>query len=116
MPQVSGPVLAKRLAALRPEMKVLFMSGFTDDAVVRHGLLHGETAFIQKPFTPGALAKKVREVLDSSACQAPRVEGRREVEPSPSPSGGTMSALPRTMLTPAQRQRSAPPSLPAAAT
>ena len=64
MPQMSGRELADRLRQLRPEMKVLYMSGYTDDAIVRHGLLELAVFFIQKPFTPGALAQKVRQVLD----------------------------------------------------
>jgi two-component system cell cycle sensor histidine kinase/response regulator CckA len=64
MPHVGGRELAERLALTRREMKVLFVSGYTDDAVVRHGVLAAETAFLQKPFTPSALAMKVREVLD----------------------------------------------------
>ena len=64
MPQMSGPELAKRIAAIRPEIKVLCMSGYTDDSVVRHGVLAAGVAFIQKPVTPASLAGKVREVLD----------------------------------------------------
>jgi CheY-like chemotaxis protein len=64
MPQMSGPELARRLAPIRVEMKILCMSGYTDDAVVRHGALEAGIAFIQKPFTPDTLTRKVREVLD----------------------------------------------------
>ena len=63
MPGASGPDLARRLAPLRPDMKVLFVSGYTDDAVVRARLLDPSAAFLQKPFSPDALARKVREVL-----------------------------------------------------
>jgi YesN/AraC family two-component response regulator len=65
MPQMSGPELARRLAPIRVEMKILCMSGYTDDAVVRHGALEAGIAFIQKPFTPDTLTRKVREVLDA---------------------------------------------------
>jgi DNA-binding response OmpR family regulator len=50
---------------VRPDMKILFMSGYTDDTVVRHGVLEAGTAFIQKPFTPDSLLRKVRDVLDA---------------------------------------------------
>jgi two-component system, cell cycle sensor histidine kinase and response regulator CckA len=65
MPQMSGPELAKRLGALRQDMKVLYMSGYTDDAAFRHGVLHSGIAYLQKPLTVETLTRKVREVLDS---------------------------------------------------
>jgi two-component system, cell cycle sensor histidine kinase and response regulator CckA len=65
MPQMSGHELMERIRPLRPSLKVLYMSGYTDKAIVRHGMLTGDIAFLQKPFTPDALARKVREVLDT---------------------------------------------------
>ena len=66
MPGISGRELAQSLETLHPGIRVLYMSGYTDDAIVRHGLLDQEIAFLQKPFTPDALMRKVREVLDAS--------------------------------------------------
>ena len=66
MPQMSGRELAENLIAFRPNTRVLYMSGFTDDAVVRHGVLADGVCFIQKPFSPDALALKAREVLDQN--------------------------------------------------
>ena len=63
MPLMSGHELARRVQLLRPGIKVLYMSGHTDDSVVRHGVLEGESAFLQKPFTSGSLARKVRDLL-----------------------------------------------------
>jgi len=61
---MSGRTVAERAVALRPGLQVLFMSGYTDDAIVRHGVEYEGTAFIQKPFTPAALTQKLRELLE----------------------------------------------------
>ena len=63
MPGIGGRKLAEQLSAARPEMKVLYVSGHTDDVVVHSGVLHGDVAFLRKPFTPLGLARKVRETL-----------------------------------------------------
>jgi CheY-like chemotaxis protein len=65
MPKAGGREVAERLAPARPEARVLFLSGYTDDALVRHGVLEAGVAFLHKPFTPTTLARKVREVLDA---------------------------------------------------
>jgi len=65
MPKISGKEVAEQLKQIHPETKVLFMSGYTDEAIVHHGIVDSNIAFIQKPFSERALAHKVREVLDS---------------------------------------------------
>ena len=71
MPEMSGPDLVKQVAPVCPSMRVLYISGYTDEAIVHHGIPQSGAAFLQKPFMPDALARKVREVLDTrsnSAC------------------------------------------------
>ncbi|MFY9552579.1 MAG: PAS domain S-box protein [Thermoanaerobaculia bacterium] len=65
MPEMSGSDLASQLRSARPDARLLFMSGYTDDAIIRHRVLEPGTAFLQKPFTPASLARKVREVLNT---------------------------------------------------
>jgi len=65
MPQMSGGDLAHRLREMNPRLKILFMSGYTDDMLASHGVLAGETQLIQKPFTADALGRKLRSVLDA---------------------------------------------------
>ena len=65
MPAISGRELARRLLERRPHVRVLYTSGYTDDAIVHHGVIEPGVAFIQKPFTRVDLLRKVREVLDA---------------------------------------------------
>lgn len=64
MPEMGGRELSTILRSRNPELKVLYISGYTDDSVVRHGIVQATDAFLQKPFTPLVLARKVRSVLD----------------------------------------------------
>jgi PAS domain S-box-containing protein len=66
MPEMSGPQLAQQIRLRQPDLKVLFLSGYTDSALIHNGVLNVEKNFLQKPFTPDALARKVREVLDTA--------------------------------------------------
>jgi PAS domain S-box-containing protein len=66
MPMMGGRELARHVVAMRPEIRVLFLSGYSEDAILNQGLLEPGTAFLQKPFTADALPRKVREVLDTS--------------------------------------------------
>jgi CheY-like chemotaxis protein len=66
MPEMGGPELAEHLRPFHRAMKVLYISGYTDDAIVHHGVLGSTATFLQKPFTPDLLAQKVREILDSA--------------------------------------------------
>ena len=71
MPNLGGRDLAEVFAKTYPNTRVLFMSGYTDDAVVRHGILQEDIAYLQKPFTPESLARKVRAVLDANVARRP---------------------------------------------
>jgi DNA-binding NtrC family response regulator len=64
MPGMSGRALAQSLSKTRPALKILYMSGYTDNAIVHHGVLDAGTHFLGKPFTAGELARMVRDVLD----------------------------------------------------
>jgi two-component system cell cycle sensor histidine kinase/response regulator CckA len=67
MPKMSGKVLATHLQTLRPNTKILYVSGYTDNTIVHHGVLEERVAFLQKPYTLSALSQKVREVLDTNS-------------------------------------------------
>ena len=66
MPGMSGRELADELSSVRPEMKVLYVSGYTEDSIGQYGVLEEGVNFLQKPFRPSDLARKAREVLDAS--------------------------------------------------
>ena len=64
MPRMSGREMVDRVRAVRPDMRVLYMSGYTEDAIVRHGVLDASMRLLGKPYTPADLIRKIREVLD----------------------------------------------------
>jgi two-component system, cell cycle sensor histidine kinase and response regulator CckA len=70
MPEMSGPDLVRQIEPLCPKLRVLFMSGYTDEAILHHGITESSVAFLQKPFLPDVLARRVREVLDGIANRA----------------------------------------------
>jgi CheY-like chemotaxis protein len=87
---ISGRVLAEKLKAKRPEIKVLFMSGYTEDAIIRHGVYTAQASFIGKPFTPAAISAKVRDVLEGSGEKggtAPLREGHGDPSGNPAKPG-----------------------------
>jgi PAS domain S-box-containing protein len=71
MPQMSGHALATRLTAVRPELKVVYMSGYADDVMGHHGMLDAQVAYLQKPFAPDTLARKLRELLHGAVVSVP---------------------------------------------
>ncbi|MBM3776081.1 MAG: response regulator, partial [Acidobacteria bacterium] len=75
MPLLNGHQLARRLALRWPDLKVIYMSGHTDDVIAYHGVLDSGTVLMQKPFAPGALVAQVRAVLDAAAPQSRAAEG-----------------------------------------
>ena len=70
MPGIGGRELAERLQSQRPDVALLFMSGYTDDAILRHGMLVEGTPFLEKPFTPAGLREKVRADVDAYVAPA----------------------------------------------
>jgi CheY-like chemotaxis protein len=80
MPGMNGRVLAERLQAERPGLRVLYMTGYTDDAVVRHGVLDATVALLQKPFTHEAMIARVRQLLDAPVSDRPSGQANSPAE------------------------------------
>ncbi|MEI9960895.1 MAG: response regulator [Limisphaerales bacterium] len=70
MPLMNGKVMAEWLKTIYPDIKILFTSGYTDEAIAQHGVFEPDVAFLPKPYTPAALSRKVREMLDAPHVQA----------------------------------------------
>jgi len=66
MPEMDGEVMAKDMSTTHPDVKILYTSGYTDEAIKRHGVLDKGCKFLAKPYTPSSIAAKVREMLDES--------------------------------------------------
>jgi DNA-binding NtrC family response regulator len=66
MPGIAGKQLAKMICDIQPHIKILFISGYTDDAIVQHGILDSSVEFLQKPFSAKLLAQKVRKIFDTA--------------------------------------------------
>ena len=81
MPIMSGKELVSRLGPLRPEMKILYMSGYTEDAIASQGNIEPGTAFLEKPFSPDALVRKIREILDGGHADDSHSNPGREPAP-----------------------------------
>jgi two-component system, cell cycle sensor histidine kinase and response regulator CckA len=90
MPGINGRVLAERLAAMQPSMKVLYMSGYTDSFIAGHGVLEAGTHLLHKPFTQEALARKVRELLDDGGSIVRTHSAGTERSPVPAGANGTV--------------------------
>lgn len=71
MPIMGGPELARRLAPAHPQMKILYMSGYTDDAIIHHGVLDRTVQLVEKPFSPRDLVRRVRRILDQPDAETP---------------------------------------------
>ena len=83
MPQMSGPALAERIEAIHPEAKVLYMSGYTDEAIETSGTPNGVVRFLQKPFTTASLLQAVRAAIESAAEEVPSPAEASPVHPGP---------------------------------
>jgi CheY-like chemotaxis protein len=92
MPEMNGPDLAEQLSRLRPTLMVLFVSGYSGDALLHRGAIENGTAFLQKPFTPAALRAKVTELLAKRAAPISQTYGSQA--PASQTSGGPAPASP----------------------